>query len=93
MITKEDIQNLANLARIQIEPSEAESLTGEIDNILGYIGQIENMKAEDFTPSYPVKNVLRKDEVTNKPGEFTEEILNNAPSREGQYLKVKKILQ
>jgi Asp-tRNA(Asn)/Glu-tRNA(Gln) amidotransferase C subunit len=35
---------------------------------------------------------MRDDSVTHTPGEFTEDILNNAPDREGNYLKVKKIL-
>jgi hypothetical protein len=39
-----------------------------------------------------LKNVLREDVPTNKDNEFTEDILNNAPGREGNYLKVKKIL-
>jgi Asp-tRNA(Asn)/Glu-tRNA(Gln) amidotransferase C subunit len=35
---------------------------------------------------------MRDDVVTNNTDEYTEKLLNNAPSREGRYLKVKKIL-
>ncbi len=93
MITKEDIQSLAGLARIKVDPSEAESLRGEIDSILGYVGQIEKMPSQEGLGDHYQKNVLRDDVVTNKPGEYTDSILNNAPSVEGKYIKVKKILQ
>ena len=39
-----------------------------------------------------VRNVLRPDENPHEPGAFTEEILAEAPKRQGQYVKVKKIL-
>jgi Asp-tRNA(Asn)/Glu-tRNA(Gln) amidotransferase C subunit len=39
-----------------------------------------------------LRNVMREDEPTNHSGEYTEAILQNAPAREGDWLKVKKIL-
>ncbi len=93
MITKEDIKNLADLARIEVTESDAESLTGEIDAILGYVSKINEISV-DGTGEIPViRNIMREDVVTHKSGEYTEAILNNAPSREGSYLKVKKILE
>ncbi len=92
MITAEDIKHLADLSRMQISDEELVRLTGEIDSILGYVGQIMNTTG-DMTREVPLlHNVMREDEPTNKPGEFTEAILANAPAREGNYLKVKKIL-
>ena len=110
MITKEDIQNLANLARIEITQKEAESLTSEIDSILGYVGKINPVRdregqqrvsvsngikeiSGDSSNEKPIlRNVLREDVVTHKEREYTEDILRLAPSREKDYLKVKKIL-
>jgi aspartyl-tRNA(Asn)/glutamyl-tRNA(Gln) amidotransferase subunit C len=97
-ITLEDIKNLAELARIEISEPEAEKLTVEVDSILGYIGQIKDANKEmdlpadgrKFVPK--LRNVMREDVVTNTGGEYTERLLKSAPSREGQYLKVKKIL-
>ena len=92
MVNKDEVTNLANLARIQITPEEAESLTHELDSILDYVGQIKNSSTEEISNTPFLKNVMRDDVATNKDREFTEDILNNAPSREGNYLKVKKIL-
>jgi len=92
MISSKDIQNLADLARIEITPSEAESLTSEIDSILLYVGQIKNAVGDSEKIIPKLRNVMRDDTVTHSPGQYTEDLLKNAPSREGNYLKVKKIL-
>lgn len=92
MVNKEEIIGLAKLARIEITGEEADSLTFELDSILNYVGQIKNAKVSDVMVSPVLKNVMREDIPTNKDLEYTESILNNAPSREGNYLKVKKIL-
>ena len=93
MITKEDIQKLANLSRIKISDTEAESLTREIDSILVYVGQIQNISAEEVKDVPTHRNIMRDDVVTHTRGEYTEDILSQVPQREKNYLKVKKILK
>ena len=94
MITKEDIQKLAELSRIKLAPEEQEALRTQIDSILGYIDQIK--KAAKVSVSKPevgdLYNVMREDVNPHESGIFTEKILNSAPAREENYLKVKKIL-
>lgn len=92
MITSKDIQNLAELARIEISESEAESLTSEMDSILSYIGQTKDAIGDVEKKVPELHNVMREDVPTNKPREYSESLLANAPSREGNYFKVKKIL-
>ncbi len=91
-ITKEEIKKLAALARIEIPEDESEKMTSEIDSILGYIGQINNAKVTDNKVLPKLRNVMREDVVEHEPKEYTEKILKNAPAREGNFLKVKKIL-
>lgn len=96
MITPENIKHLASLARMELRDGEAEALTTEMDSILGYVGQVKDVAGEvavTGTPNAPMlRNVMRADEVTNVPRQYTEPILANAPAREGDWLKVKKIL-
>ena len=92
MITTEEIEHLAKLARIEMLPGEAEKMTGEIDSILGYVGQINAVSGDVMRVIPQLRNVMREDVPTNTPGEYTEKLLDNAPSREGSYVKVKKIL-
>lgn len=93
MIRSEDIKKLASLSRIELTEEEETSFVSEIDSILGYVGQIGNLEAPASTGASPLRNVFRADERPHETGEFTERILAEAPSREGQYVKVKKILQ
>ena len=103
MITLEDIEKLAQLARINVSLEEKDSIRKDIEGILAYVGRVKDMasgeinnqareeaKEESETPA--VYNVMRKDVVTHESGEYTEVLLKAAPSRLGDYFKVKKIL-
>ncbi len=92
MITTDEIKHLADLARMDLSPEEIEGLASQIDSILGYVGQIKNATGETVQTLPSLRNIMREDVVTNEAREYTEAVLANAPSREGDYLKVKKIL-
>lgn len=91
-ITKEEIKKLSHLARIELSESEVESLAQEVDSILGYVSQIQDFSGEEKGGVPALHNVLREDVPTHKAEEYTEDILNVAPTRDGKYLSVKKIL-
>ncbi len=98
MISKEDVKKLATLARIKLTPEEEGSLAADMENILGYVKQIQEVSAAQDSGAtkkqgHPAaKNVLRADGEPHKSGEYTEDLLAAAPARQGQYVKVKKIL-
>ena len=92
MIDREEVKHLAQLARIEISEDEVDSLTKEIDSILGYVGQVQNTTSDVEKVVPKLRNVMRDDVVTRSPGQYTKDILANAPSTEGDYIKVKKIL-
>lgn len=92
MITTDDIKHLADLARIKLSDEETESMTSEIDAILGYVGQITSSTGDLAHIIPTLRNVMREDIPTHTSGQYTEAILSNAPAREGNMLKVKKIL-
>lgn len=93
MLDKKDIENLANLARLEIPEEEKETLRKEVDSILEFVGQIK-----ELTPPEPVKeasavrNVFREDTDPHLSGEHTEALLAEAPQTEDGYIRVKKIL-
>ncbi len=92
MITTDDITHLADLARMEISETEVATLAGEMDAILAYVGQIKEVTGDMQRVVPALHNVMREDVVTNAPRQYTEAILQNAPAREGDFLKVKKIL-
>jgi aspartyl-tRNA(Asn)/glutamyl-tRNA(Gln) amidotransferase subunit C len=96
MIERKEIERLAELVRISISPEEAESLRKEIDSILEYVGQIQEVAAATGFGVMPeaglVRNQFREDNNSREPGTCSEELLSMAPQREENYFKVKKIL-
>jgi len=92
MITRDEVKHLADLARIEMSEGELEQMTKEIDSILNYVGIIQNVSGDVQREIPNLRNVMRDDVITHESGEYTEKLLANAPSREGSYLKVKKIL-
>jgi len=93
MISKKDIENLANLARIRLSEAEKESLAKDVDSILAYVDQIKTAPVGDLKPQAgAVKNVVREDVAVAILAEDRERILDEAPKREGDFVAVKKIL-
>ena len=86
---------MAKLARIEISDEEAESLSHEFEAILNYVGEVKKISGGSEVKSHKdfvLKNIMREDINPHESGIYTEAILNEAPAREGNYLKVKKIL-
>jgi aspartyl-tRNA(Asn)/glutamyl-tRNA(Gln) amidotransferase subunit C len=94
MISPEEVQKLADLSRLKLSPEEKATFAKEIDSILGYVSQISDLKSETSNQKTPeIRNVFRKDEEPHESGIYTEVLLAQAPKRDKDYLKVKKILQ
>ena len=92
-ITKEEVRKVAELARLELNESEINNHAEQLEKILEYIKQLEEIDTNDVpctTRAIEVINVFRKDKKQNS--DFTEELLDLAPSREDEYFKVTKIL-
>lgn len=94
-MTKDEIIQLSDLARITLSDSEVAAFQNEIDEILGYVGTIQTIAGDSSAaPTVPpVHNVLRTDVVTHEPGAFTDVLLAAAPATSGRFVAVKKILK
>jgi aspartyl-tRNA(Asn)/glutamyl-tRNA(Gln) amidotransferase subunit C len=86
------VLKLAKLARIEISSEEAESLSHEFDAILGYVSDVKNVAHAEDSVDLRLKNVLRDDSNPHESGIYTEKLLEEAPERKDNYIKVKKIL-
>lgn len=94
-ITKSEIEKLAELSRLALSEEEKERMQGEFDSILEYITAIQKISAStsERTPSIVARvNVMREDVNPHESGIHTEALLSVAPKREGNYIRVKKIL-
>jgi len=95
MVSNDDVRKLAELSRISLTDEEVEKLRGEIDSIISYIDVIQKVQLPE-TPEGTVYfesiNVMREDKTPHEPGAYTDAMLSQAPRRDKNYLKVKKIL-
>ncbi len=93
---REDIEHLATLSRIRLTEQEIETLPKELSSIIDYVSVVSDMAADEKISEPKVGvvfNVFRKDEITNQPNQYTEDIIKEMPSAKGRFLSVKKILQ
>jgi len=99
MLSRNDIDNLANLARIALSEEEKAKLQKDMEAILGYVSELQKAPAsidsetERQKPeNYYLRNMMREDEEPFEAGLNTETILSQAPKRQGDYFVTKKIL-
>jgi|TARA_A200000159_G_scaffold104012_1_gene96701 aspartyl-tRNA(Asn)/glutamyl-tRNA(Gln) amidotransferase subunit C len=92
-ISADDVRKVAKLARLNLPDDKIATYTGQLESILGYVSQLEQVDTTgvpETTRAVEVTNVTRQDGVNPTP--VREEILNQAPQREGDFFRVPKIL-
>ena len=93
MLSIEEIEKLAKLARLEIPAEEKETLRKEVGEILEYVGQIQKLSPQEPPKEAGIiHNIFRDDKEPHQTGEFTDALLANVPDKESGYIKVKKIL-
>lgn len=96
MISREEVDTLAGLARLKFTGDEASALQKDISRILDYVGQLQGGVHEAAAPAPQLVNVLRADEprAESDPLAHKEEALRAAfPTEERGYNVVRKIIQ
>ena len=89
---------MAKLARINLSSEEKGKLQKEFEAILGYISILKEADVGvggldgDF-PKRKTLNIMRTDENFHEAGEFTKELLEDAPFVEDGYVKVKHVFE
>ena len=92
-VSLDEVRHLAALSEIQLSDSELESLTTDIDNIVGYINQLDELDTDQVEPTFQLtglQNVWRDDKI--EPQLSHEKLLNLAPDTENNQVKVPKVL-
>ena len=92
-ITKEEVKKVAHLARLELNENEISNHAEQLEKILEYIKQLEEINTNNVpctTRAIEVSNVFRKDE--NKNSDCKKELLELGPSKEDKYFKVPKII-
>ncbi len=88
------VRRIGHLARIKIEESEVETYAGELNAILGFVEQLDEVDVdgvEPMTSVTPMTQRMRKDEVVL--GGHAERIVANAPLSEDNFFMVPKVIE
>ncbi len=88
------VRHIAKLARIAVTDDEVEALAPELNNILGWVEQLQEVEVEgveSMTAVIPNRLRLRDDVVTD--GGKQEDVLANAPAAEHGFFAVPKVIE
>ncbi|CAI8365735.1 MAG: Asp-tRNA(Asn)/Glu-tRNA(Gln) amidotransferase subunit GatC [Schleiferiaceae bacterium] len=90
-ISKEQIKHLAHLSRLQLSDKEVDAMQGDMENILKFVAQIDELDlsgVEPLTQMSDSVDVMREDEVRDMLTK--EQALKNAPDANSDYFRVPK---
>ena len=93
-VTKDDLETVAVLSRLEIPAAQQDTYLQQMDSILTYMDNLAAVDTTDVQPTtyaLPMQNVFREDEV--RPSLDREAALSNAPLKDDNYFKVPKVLE
>lgn len=93
-ITVSDVKRLAEMSALAVTDEQAAVLRGQLEEILGYVAQLDDVDVTGVAPTYQVtelENVTRPDEI-EQTGVSRDDLLQNAPATLHGHIKVKKVL-
>ncbi len=94
MLSKEEVEHIAKLARLGLSQEEIGKFQKELSSILDYFEKLKKVdvaKVEPMSHSVKLENVLRKDETIKDPAQ--EKLVKLAPQSQDGYFKVKSIFK
>jgi len=88
------VRRIAHLARIAVADDEVEHLRGELNAMLAFVEQLNEVDVsgvEPMTSVTPMAMKMREDVVTD--GDIADDVVKNAPERQGHYFMVPKVVE
>ena len=93
-LSSQEVEYVANLARLEISDEEKEKFTSQLNDILLYIDKLNKLDTEGVVPmshAIAVTNAFREDKIADSLG--TEKSLANAPDARGEFFRVPKVIE
>ena len=93
-ISREDVQHVARLARLELSEPELVRMQDELSHILAYIDKLRSLDTTGVEPTahaVPLTNVMREDEP--RPSLPRADMLANAPEAAGDFFRVPRIIE
>ena len=93
-LDKATVRRIAQLARLRVDEERLAPLAQELNNILGWIEQLNEVDTDAVAPMTSVVEMTlprRRDDVTD--GDMADQILANAPETDGGFFVVPKVVE
>ncbi len=93
-IARQEVEHVANLARLALDEIELDQVTDQMNQILGYVEKLNELDTEGIIPTahaVPVENAFREDIV--RPSIGHDKTLKNAPDATEDCFRVPKIIE
>ena len=93
-LSREDVLHIARLARLGVTEAEVDRALEQLSNILENFEVLQQVDTTDVPPtaqSVPLQDVVRVDEVA--PSLPQSQVLANAPRKEGEFFRVRAVLE
>lgn len=93
-LSKQEVEHVAWLARLELSEQENDRLTGHLNQIMAHFEDLQKLDTSDVEPtshSIPMKNVFREDKVG--PSFTQEEAVSNAPEEKDFYFVVPQVVE
>jgi aspartyl-tRNA(Asn)/glutamyl-tRNA(Gln) amidotransferase subunit C len=88
------VRRIAHLARIAVAENEVEHLRGEINNMLAFVEQLNEVNVDGVEPTASVEDMklkMREDVVSD--GDYVKRVLANAPASDDGFFQVPKVVE
>ena len=92
-ITREEVEHVAHLARLNLSQEELKKMTEQLDNILSYVAKLDEIDTKDIIPTthaFSISNAFRDDRVSASLSQ--KEALANCPQQNGTCFIVPRII-
>jgi aspartyl-tRNA(Asn)/glutamyl-tRNA(Gln) amidotransferase subunit C len=98
-VTVEDVERVAELAHLELKPEETPRMLDDLNAILDYVAELNELDTSGVTPLAQVsdlldaagKGVLRDDVL--RPSLDRSEVMSQAPETDGVFFKVPKVIE
>jgi aspartyl-tRNA(Asn)/glutamyl-tRNA(Gln) amidotransferase subunit C len=93
-ISREDVEKVGLLARLDLGADEISTFTGQMDAILSYVEKLNELDTDLIIPTahaVPLENAFRSDDIKTSIG--TENALSSAPDRIEDFFRVPKVIE
>ncbi len=91
MISKEEVEHIAKLARLELTEKEVEKMQKDLSAILDYFNLLKKAPKPEASSKTAENLSARKDETKPRDASVVEKLISAAPDKKDDYIKVKAI--